>query len=69
MIAENNLKRLLFEKDMNISTLSRATHISRSTLTDILKGRKTNITFAKASVICECLGCSMDELFPKFKSA
>lgn len=53
----------MYKERTNISQLSRKTGISRTTLTDIAKARKHNITFKKANEICEALNCSVAELF------
>lgn len=54
----------LYKQRTNISQLSRKTGISRTTLTDIAKARKRNITLNKAKAICSELNCSLAELFP-----
>ncbi len=54
-------------KGINISQLSRKSHISRTTLTDIAKMRKNNITLDTVRTICACLGCSAVEIFPDLK--
>ena len=53
------------EQGVNISALSRATGISRTTLTDIVKSRKGNITLKKALLISSFFKCSADEIFPE----
>ncbi len=58
----------LRNQGMNISELSRKTRISRTTLTDIAKARKFNITLNKAREICACLNCSVVDIFPDLAS-
>lgn len=57
--------KALKEQNTNISQLSKKTHISRTTLTDIAKSRKRNITINKAKKICSCLNCSVVDIFPE----
>ena len=58
----------LYKQRTNISQLSRKTGVSRTTLTDIAKARKHNITLNKAKKICSGLNCSVEELFPELSA-
>lgn len=61
---DNRLLEKLHEHDMSVSDLSRKTGISRTTLTAIIKGRKNNLTFNKASTMAAVFGCSVSDIFP-----
>lgn len=61
---KNNLSKKLSENKASISELSRKTGISRTTLTDIVKCRKSNITFKKALLLSDFFKCSVGEIFP-----
>ena len=61
----NNLYEKLIDKHVSVSELSRATKISRTTLTDLIKQRKHNLTFVKAKKIADFFGCSVTALFPE----
>lgn len=63
----NTLDELLHERRLSVSDLSRKTGVSRTTITDIIKGRKNNITFETAKKISACIGCSVSDLFPDIK--
>ncbi|MBO5449305.1 MAG: helix-turn-helix transcriptional regulator [Ruminococcus sp.] len=64
----NILSYKLTEKKISISELSRVTGISRTTITDLVKQRKRNLTFSKAKKIADCLSCSVAEIFPELNS-
>lgn len=52
MVKENRLNELMKERNIKISTLSRATGISRTTITDLVKKRKSNVSIDKIEKIC-----------------
>lgn len=62
---KNKLLEKMKEQGINVSELSKNTGISRTTLTDIVKSRKKNITLKKALLISNFLNCSADEIFPE----
>lgn len=60
---KNNLIAIMSKKDMSISDVSRISGISRTTLTDIAKNRKNNITLKKALNLCKVLQCDVADIF------
>ena len=60
----NTLDDLLYKNRMSVSELSRRTKVSRTTITDIAKGRKSNINLTTAEKLCKGLNCSVSDLFP-----
>lgn len=58
---------IMHNKRLSISELSRKTGVSRTTITDIIKGRKKNVTFETAIKLSNGVGCSVVELFPEIK--
>lgn len=63
----NTLSELLYQNRMSVSELSRKTSLSRTTITDIIKGRKDSITFTTAQKLGNALNCPVSELFPNIK--
>lgn len=61
----NILSEKLTERGTSVSELSRATGISRTTLTDLVKQRKNNLTLTKAKAIADFLRCPVSEIFPE----
>lgn len=61
---DNNLNDCLYQRKMSVSELARRTKVSRTTITDIIKGRKDSITFSTARKLGNALNCSISELFP-----
>lgn len=64
MIENNLLEKILKNKQISVSELARRAGVSRTTLTDLIKSRKTNLTVSKAEKISAALGCSVAEVFP-----
>lgn len=65
MVKDNRLNELMKERNIKISTLSRATGISRTTITDLVKKRKSNVSIDKIEKICMALNCDFWDFFPK----
>ncbi len=61
---ENAFGKYLHDRRISVSELSRKTGVSRTTITEILKGRKKNLTFETAAKLSEGIGCSIADLFP-----
>jgi transcriptional regulator with XRE-family HTH domain len=59
-IFANNLKRLLEDKDMTAAELARRMKISKSAVSDWLKGKSLPRT-DKVDMICEILSCERDQ--------
>lgn len=59
----NNLSEILGKKKMKISTLSKKTGISRTTLTKLYYNRGCRINFSTVEKICNQLDVTVDELF------
>lgn len=59
----NKFSGLLGEKMLKISTVSRATGISRTTLTNLYFKRGRGIEFETLNKLCEYLECNVDDLF------
>lgn len=63
MIENNRLEKIMNDKHISVSELARRAGVSRTTLTDLIKSRKTNLTISKAEKISAALGCSVAEVF------
>ena len=63
----NTFDKFLHDRNISISELSRKTGVSRTTITDIMKGRKNNVTFETAIKLSNGVGCSVIDLFPDIK--
>lgn len=61
---ENAFGKALHDHRISVSELSRKTGVSRTTITEIIKGRKKNLTFETAVKLSDGIGCSVIELFP-----
>lgn len=62
-IIVNKFSKLLEGKSIKITTISNATGISRTTLTDIYFQRSGGISFRVLDRLCEYLGCKIGDLF------
>lgn len=60
---ENKFSQLLGKKRIKISTISKATGISRTTLTGLYYGRTASIEFATLDRLCEYLNCTIGDIF------
>jgi DNA-binding Xre family transcriptional regulator len=69
MCLNNTLDEHMRSQKMSVSDLSRKAKISRTTITDIIKGRKANVTLNTAKNLSNCLGCGIPDLFPDLKSS
>lgn len=58
----SNLRRLMFDRYTNISTVSRETGISRTTLTALCKGTGSGISFAVLEKLCAYFKCGVGDL-------
>lgn len=65
----NTLSERLYQNRMSVSELSRKASLSRTTVTDIIKGRKDSITFTTARKLGDALNCPVSELFPDIKGS
>lgn len=65
----NTLNERLHQNRMSVSELARKTSLSRTTITDIIKGRKDCITFTTAQKLGNALNCFVAELFPDIKES
>lgn len=63
----NTLNERLHQNRMSVSELARKTSLSRTTITDIIKGRKDSITFTTAQKLGNALNCFVAEIFPDIK--
>ena len=59
----NNFSVILAKKLIKISDVSKATGISRTTLTNLYYRRSQNITFGVLDKLCNYLECSVADLF------
>lgn len=62
-VLENKFSQLLGKKRIKISTISKATGISRTTLTGLYYGRTTSIEFLTLDRLCAYLNCDVGDLF------
>ncbi len=57
-----HLGRLLGERKMKMSELSRATGISKNTLSDVYYEKVKAVRYDTLDKLCEALGCTVGEL-------
>lgn len=62
LMIKNNLSRILGARLLKISDVSRATGVSRTTLTEIYHRRVSNIQLETLIKICDYLQISLSEL-------
>ena len=60
---KNNLSRLMGEKRINITQLSKSSKISRTTLTNLYFDRSGGIKFDTLDKICKSLSCDVSDIF------
>ena len=63
----NTFDKFLHERGISVSELSRKAKVSRTTITDIMKGRKKNVTLETAKRLSKGIGCDITALFPDIK--
>ncbi len=56
------LRELLWEKNISGIELHRATGISQAKISEIIRGKRTNITLDTVEKICLFLNCKIEEL-------
>ena len=56
------LRKLLWEKDKTGVELHKATGISQAKISEIIRGKRTNITLDTVERICLFLDCKINEL-------
>ena len=56
------LRELLWERDISGLELHKATGISQSKISEIIRGKRTNITLETVEKICLSLNCSIQDL-------
>lgn len=56
------LREMLWEHNISSIQLHKATGISQSKISEIIRGKRTNITLDTVERICLFLGCKIDEL-------
>ena len=56
------LRELLWEHNISSIQLHKATGISQSKISEIIRGKRTNITLDTIERICLFLNCKIDEL-------
>lgn len=61
----NNLSRIMGERLEKITTVSKETGISRTTLTNLYYKRAKNISFKTIDTLCEYFECGIGDLFEK----
>jgi len=60
---DNNFSVVLAKRLLKISTVAKATGISRTTLTNLYYRRSAYVTFEVLDRLCAYLGCPVGELF------
>lgn len=63
MIDTSRFKDVLSERDLKISTISKGTGISRTTLTELYYNRCKNISAKTMLRLCSYLSCDIGEIF------
>ena len=58
----NRLSTLMGERRMKITTLSKMTGISRTTLTELYYDRAEGMQFETLDRLCKALGCAVGDL-------
>lgn len=56
------LRELLWERDISGLELHKATGISQSKISEIIRGKRTNITLETVEKICVYLKCNIQDL-------
>ena len=56
------LRELLWARDISSLELHRATGISQSKISEIIRGKRTNITLETVEKICVFLKCNIQDL-------
>ncbi len=56
------LRELLWERDISGLELHKATGISQSKISEIIRGKRTNITLETVEKICIYLKCNIQDL-------
>ncbi len=56
------LRELLWDRDISSLELHRATGISQSKISEIIRGKRTNITLETVEKICVFLKCNIQDL-------
>ena len=62
-LIKNNLSRLMGEKRISITQLSKISTISRTTLTSLYFDRTSGIKFDTLDKICKSLNCDVSDVF------
>lgn len=62
-VIRNKFSALLGARRIKISEVSKATGISRTTLTNLYYDRTCNITLEVVDKLCRYLGCQVSDLF------
>lgn len=57
-----NLKKIIDESDLSINKISQLAGIPYSTLSDLINGKRKNISFQNIILICDVLNCPIDYL-------
>lgn len=57
-----NLRELLWERNVSGIQLHRATGISQAKISEIIRGKRTNVTLDTIERICLFLDCKINEL-------
>lgn len=65
---KNNLRILAFDREKNLSEISRATGISRNTLTAIYRNRSKYISFEVLDKLCNYFECEIGDFLVRTKS-
>ncbi len=56
------LRELLWDKEITGLELHKATGISRAKISEMVRGRRTNVTLDTIERICLFLGCNIEDL-------
>ncbi|MBR1424530.1 helix-turn-helix transcriptional regulator [bacterium] len=56
------LRELLWEKNISSVQLHNATGISKSKISEIIRGKRTNVTLETVEKICLYIGCKIEDL-------
>ena len=56
------LREVLWEKNMSAAEINRLTGLNKANLSNIIRGKHTNVGLDTIDIICKCTGCTLQEL-------
>ena len=56
------LKQILWEKNMTSAEINRLTGLNKANLSNIARGKHTNVGLDTLNTLCNCLKCDLNDL-------